>query len=127
MFRWGAENEIVPGAVVRDIDNVAGLRKGRTTARETAPVKPVAEGHVEAIEPFVSRQVWAMIRLQRLTGMRPGEARIMRACDIEMDGDVWEYRPHEHKTEHHDIERTVYLGLDAQAIVREFLKPNTKS
>ena len=125
MFKWAVENEHVPGRVFEDIKNIVGLRRGRTVARETAPVKPVAESHVKAIEPFVARQVWAMIRLQRLSGMRPGEACIVRSCDIEMDGDVWEYRPHEYKTEHHDIERVVCLGLDAQAIVREFLKPDT--
>ena len=59
--------------------------------------------------------------------MRPGEVCIVRACDIETDGDVWEYRPHEHKTEHHDIERVVDLGEQAQAIIREFLKPDTEA
>ncbi|MCH8853321.1 MAG: site-specific integrase [Planctomycetes bacterium] len=127
MFKWAAENEIVPGRVFEDLKNVAGLRKGRTAARETAPVRPVSEEHVKAIEPHVARQVWAMIRLQRLTGMRPGEACIVRSCDIEMDGDIWDYRPHEYKTEHHDIERIIPLGLGAQAIVREFLKPDTEA
>ncbi|MCH8881588.1 MAG: tyrosine-type recombinase/integrase [Planctomycetes bacterium] len=127
MFRWGVENEMVPGSVLQDLQAVAGLRKGRSAARETEPVKPVDEEYVKAVEPFVSRPVWAMIRLQRLTGMRPGEARIVRACDIAMDGDIWEYRPHEYKTEHHDIERVIPLGLDAQAIVREFLKTDTEA
>lgn len=127
MFRWGVENELVPPTVFQALQAVAGLRKGRSAARETAPVKPVSEEYVKAVKPFVSPQVWAMIRLQRLTGMRPGEACIVRACDIEMEGDIWEYRPHEYKTEHHDIERVVCLGLDAQAIIREFLKPDTEA
>ena len=30
-----------------------------------------------------------MVQLQLLTGMRPGEAVIMRPVDLEMAGDVW--------------------------------------
>ena len=36
-------------------------------------IRPVVDADVEAVRPFVSRQVWAMIELQRLTGMRSGE------------------------------------------------------
>ena len=91
-------------------------------------MKPVAVEHAEASKPFLSRQVWAVIRIELLSGMRPGEVCIMRACDIEMTGDVWDYRPHEYKTEHHEeIERVVALGERAQAIVREFLKPDSRA
>ncbi len=127
IFKWGVENELVPPAVYQALQAVAGLRKGRSAARETEPVKPVAVDYVEASKPFVSRQVWAMIRIELLAGMRPGEVCIMRACDIEMDGDVWNYRPHDYKTEHHDIERIIPLGQRAQAIVREFLKPDSRA
>ncbi|MCH8968607.1 MAG: site-specific integrase [Planctomycetes bacterium] len=127
IFKWGVENELVPPAVYQALQAVAGLRKGRSAARETEPVKPVAVEYVEASKPYLSRQIWAMIRIELLAGMRPGEVCIMRACDIEMVGDVWDYRPHEYKTEHHDIERVVALGERAQAIVREFLKPDTEA
>ncbi len=55
------------------------------------PYTPVAVEHAEASKPFLSRQVWAMFRIELLSGMRPGEVCIMRACDIKMDGDVWDY------------------------------------
>ena len=55
------------------LKTVSGLPKGRTDAKETEPVQPVADEAVDAIRPHVARQVWAMIELQRLTGMRPGE------------------------------------------------------
>ncbi len=87
----------------------------------------MAVEYVEASKPYLSRQVWAMIQIELLAGMRPGEVCIMRACDIEMDGDVWNYRPHDSKTEHHDIERIIPLGQRAQAIVREFLKPDSRA
>ena len=65
---------------------------------------------VKAVQPLVSRQVWAMIELQGLTGMRPGEVVLMRTSDLEMTGDVWTYTPHRHKTEHHGKKREVLLG-----------------
>jgi hypothetical protein len=68
-FKWAVENEKVPATVHHGLKAVTGLKKGRTTAHELEPVKPVPEAHVEAVRPFVSRQVWAMIELQRLTGM----------------------------------------------------------
>ena len=48
----------------------------------TSGLRRAADAAVDAVKPFVSRQVWAMIELQRLTGMRAGEVCIMRGCDI---------------------------------------------
>ena len=73
LFKWAVENELVPPGVHHGLKAVAGLQKGRSEARETEPVRPVPDAPVEAIRPHVARQVWAMIELQRLTGMRPGE------------------------------------------------------
>jgi hypothetical protein len=52
---------------------VPGLPKGRGAARETDPVTPPPEGHVEAALPFLRPPVAAMVKLQLYTGMRPGE------------------------------------------------------
>lgn len=78
--------------------------------------------HVDAVLPLVSVQVAAMIRLQLLTGMRPGEVRLMRGSELEMTGRVWTYTPASHKTEHHGIDRPIYLGPQAQAVIEPFLK-----
>src|SRR3954454_3124492 len=77
------------------------LKKGRSAAREAEGGTPVPDAYVDAIRPYVSRQVWAMIELQRLTGMRPGEVTMMRTCDLDMTGQRWVYTPRRHKTEHH--------------------------
>ena len=100
LFKWAVENELVGPAVHQAIKAVAGLQRGRTEAREPEPVGPADGAAVEAIRPFVSRQVWAMVELQRLTGMRPGEVTAMRAGDVDASGDVWVYRPAGHKTAH---------------------------
>ncbi len=121
-FKWAVENELVPGAVTHALDAVAGLKKGRTEARESPKVETVPIEYVHAVKPFVSRQVWAMIELQVLSGMRPGEATILRTADLDMSGEEWEYRPSSHKTEHHDRERIVYFGPQAQEVLKPWLK-----
>ena len=120
--KWAVENERVAASVHHGLKAVAGLKKGRTEAKELDPVKPVPEAHVEAVRPFVARQVWAMIELQRLTGMRPGEVCQMRTCDIDVAGKVWSYVPPRHKTEHHGRKREIPIGPRAQAILRPWLK-----
>lgn len=122
MFKWGVENEIVPTAVHVALSAMAGLRYGRSSAKEGEPVLPVPATDIVALEPHVGRQVWAMIQLQLVTGMRPGEVRTMRMCDINMSGATWEYRPAEHKTEHHGRQRVIFIGPIGQEIVRPFLK-----
>jgi integrase len=124
-FKWAASQELVPPSVFHGLQAVDGLRKRKTGAPETDPVKPVPEEWVKSTLDCVSRQVGGMIRLQWATGMRPGEAVIMRGCDLDTSGKVWVYTPQWHKTEHHGHERPIYLGPQAQAIVSEFLKPDT--
>jgi integrase len=93
VFRWAVEQELVPPSVYQGLLAVRGLQRGRSKARETEPVKPVPDAFVEATLPYVRPQVAAMARLQRLTGMRPGEVVIMRALDLDTTGKVWLYRP----------------------------------
>lgn len=122
LFKWGVENEYVTPMTHHALSQVRGLSRGRTKARESEAVRPVSDSHVEAVQPFVSRQVWTMIRLQKLTGMRPGEVCLMRAQDIDQTASTWIYRPGSHKTEHHGHERKVYLGPKAQGVLREWLR-----
>jgi len=121
MFKWGVENELISGEVLANVNAVAGLRYGRSAAVESEPVTPVPEHDIEAVREFVTTPVWAMIQLQKATGMRPGEVRLLRVCDIDMSGIVWEYRPSEHNTEHHGRKRVIFIGPLGQAILRPFL------
>lgn len=122
MFRWAVENELTPVTTYQALAAVTGLRKGRSSAREPAPVLPVADAAVEAALPFLTAPVQAMVRLQRLTGCRPGEICAMRPTNIERSGDVWCYWPPAHKTEHHGLERRIYLGPRAQAVLQPWLQ-----
>ena len=122
MVKWAVENELLPADRYHALQAVAGLKLGRTTAPDMPPVKPVPDGLVAAVLPHVSAQVAAMINLQLLTGMRPGEVCIMRTCDIDRSGEVWLYTPSRHKTQHHAHVRQVFLGPQSQQVVAPFLK-----
>lgn len=121
IFRWGVEQELLTPNVLQSLEAVVGLKQGRSQARETMRVKPVCDDHVNAVKPYVSRQVWGIIQLQLLTGMRSTEVCTMRAMDIDTRGKVWTYTPASHKTEHHGRDRVIDLGPKAQAIVKSFL------
>jgi len=62
-----------------------------------------------------------MVRFQRLTGCRPGEVCSIRPCDVDTSSDVWVYRPHSHKTQHHGRERRIFIGPQAQDVLRPYL------
>ena len=121
-FKWAAENELVPASVWHSLRAVDGLRKGRCRARETAPVRPVPDAHIDAVVAHVLPPVAAMIQVQRLTGMRPGEVVAMTTGDVDRSGDIWLYRPKRHKTEHHGHERSIPIGPRARAILELWLK-----
>ncbi len=121
IFKWAARKKLVPMSVYQDLALVEGLRRGRSRARETDPVRPVQEALVRAIEPHVAGPVWAMVQLQWLTGMRSGEVVIMRGADLDTRGRVWVYTPASHKTEHHGHARKVDLGPRAQELIRPHL------
>src|SRR5262249_7945873 len=105
-FAWAAEEELIPAAMSNSLIPVKGLKKGRTEAREKARVGPVSDAHVEAVLSKVSRLVADVLRVMRLTGMRPGEALSMTAAEIDRtDPSCWIYRPGHHKTAHKGIGR----------------------
>lgn len=121
MFRWASSNELVPVTVHQSLATVAGLKKGRTEAPEPKRILPVSDEIVDATLPHLSPIVADMVRFQRLTGCRPGEVCILRPMDIDRGGDVWEYHPESHKTEHHHRERVIPIGPKCQDIIRPYL------
>jgi integrase len=127
VFKWGVSEELIKPEVLVGLQSVAGLKRGRSAAYETEPVKPVAQHIVDQTLPYLTKPVAAMVRLQLLTGMRPGEVCAMRGCDLDMSGDVWLYRPPHHKGAYRGLDRVICLGPQAQEIVREFLKLDTQA
>jgi integrase len=123
ILKWAVSEGMIPPSVHHGLQAVSGLRRGRCGVRESEPVKQVPDAFIDAIRPYVSRQVWAMVQLQRLSGMRPGEVVIIRTIDVDTSGRVWTYTPESHKTEHHGRSRRIRLGPAAQQILGPWLRP----
>ncbi len=126
-FKWAAGEEQIPATVAAALATVSGLRAGRTDARETAPIQPAPNDAVEAALEKLPEVVADMVRVQRLTGMRPGEVCTLRPCDLDRSEEVWVYRPATHKTEHHGQDRVVFIGPRAQAILLRYLARDADS
>ena len=109
MFQWATANEMLAASVYHGLQTVAGLRAGRSEARESDPVKPVSEEHVYNTLRYLSRTVAAMVKLQLLTGMRPGEVCTMRSDEIDRTSEIWIYRPLQHKTLYHGHLREIAI------------------
>jgi integrase len=115
-------NELLPVAVYQALLTVPGLRKGRTAAKEKPPVGPVPDDIIEKTLPHLPPIVAAMVRIQRLTGMRPQEVVGLRPLDLDMsDPACWVYQPGRHKSEHHDRQRVIFLGPQAIEVLKPFL------
>lgn len=126
-FKWAVSEELIPPAVFEGLRAVVGLRRGRTAARETGPVLPVDDVHVDAIFPHVVPQVAAMVRLQRMTGMRPCEVVMIRVCEIDMTKEIWIYTPADHKNSWRGHERHIPIGPKAQELIKPFLKLSSEA
>jgi integrase len=127
VFQFGVARELIPATILHALEAVEGLRRGLTKAPESVPIRPVPDAFVDAIRPHVGRHVWGLVEIMRVTGMRPAEACMMRACDLDMNGPVWLYTPQRHKTEHHGHSRTVVIGPKGQVVLREFLTMDTEA
>lgn len=121
LIKWGVRKKLVPTAVYGELLTVEALKRGRTAALETDRVKPVPPEHIEAVLGRVNRHVAAMIRIQLLTGARPGELCIMRRGDIDTGGAVWIYKPTKHKNQYRGQSREIYFGPQSPIIENRFL------
>lgn len=51
IVKWGVGEELVPSGVMEALRAVDGLKRGRSDARETPPVRPVPDAIVEGRAP----------------------------------------------------------------------------
>lgn len=121
MFKWAVAEELIPSDVWQSLRSVAGLKRGRSTAPERPRVLPVSIEEIQHTIPHMSPIVADMVRLQMLTGMRPGEVCRLTPAQIDRSNDIWEYRPETHKTSHHGLERVIYFGPQSQQVIAKYL------
>ena len=121
-FRWLVEEGFVAPAVPQALDSVRPLKKGRTEARESDPVRPACLEDVEATIPFLSAPLAIVVQILLFTGARSGEILSMRPADIDRSSDVWLYRVRQHKGTHRGQERAIPLGPRAQRALEPLLR-----
>jgi hypothetical protein len=73
LFAWGVEQEVVDVRIHQALTTVRGLARGRSSAAERPPVRPVTPEQINAALPYLSPILRTMIQFQRLTGCRPIE------------------------------------------------------
>lgn len=122
-WKWAVSEQLVPPATYQALASVAGLSAGRTAAVERVPVAPAPPAAVRLAYRHLDRHWRAMVHLQALTGMRPGEVCRLRGDEIDRDGPAgcWVYRPARHKTAWRGHSRDVVLGPRAQRVLRPWL------
>lgn len=120
VFKWGVSEELVPAEVLARLASVQGLQRGRSEAHDPDPVAPVTDADVDAVLPHVPRGVRGLILFQRYTGARPGEACILRMCDVDTSGTEWTYTPPTHKSAWRGKSRTIAIGPRCKQLLAEF-------
>lgn len=121
MFRWAVSEELVPVEVYQALRTVAGEQRGRSAAKPRKIVQAVSNEVIEQTMPKLPEVVQSMVKLQRLTGMRPAEVCLIRPCDLQEYDGVWLYTPERHKTEHHGKSRVIVIAGKAQAVLTPYL------
>jgi integrase len=127
MIGWGVANEMLPGDALHRLQAVEGIRANQPGIIPPKKVLPVSEADVQAILPHLTPATRAMVVLQCLTGMRPGEVVRLTTGEIDRSGDVWVYRPREHKTASRGKHRMVPMGPRAQEILKPWLRADPEA
>lgn len=121
-LRWCASQEMIPVSVVTALELVPGLSRGRTAARETDAVAPVALSDVMATIPHMSPTVAVMVQVQLLCGMRPQDVCRMTTSAVDTSRDIWLYRPAAHKTSYRGQALVKAIPPAAQELLRPLLR-----
>ena len=120
-FRLAAENEKLSPENYQSMQAVKPLQKGKTKAPETDRIQPIDEESVEKTLQHLHGIAADMVRIQLLTGMRPGEVCQLKPNCIDSSGEIWRFTPEHHKNEHRDQSRVICIGNQAQDILRPYL------
>lgn len=130
MFTWAVAGELVH-MNLEALRAVSPLKRGRSPApgikppRECGRVLPADLEMVEATMEHLPPELATMVRLQLLTGMRPAEVCAIRGGDVGAtpNPNVFAYRvaANANKTDHHDIDRVVWLGPKAIELLLPWL------
>lgn len=111
VFKWGVARGVVEPNILVGLQVVEGLKRGRTSARESDLVRPIDDVSVQKTAKAASEVVADLIFFIRRTGCRPGEAFQLRMRDVVFSEPVWIFFPEHYKTEHHARARRRFIPI----------------
>ena len=122
MMAWALDEAIIPATVKAELTQVKGVKRGRTSAPERQPVRPVDDATISATIQHMTPNTADMVRIHRLTGMRPCELCGLRWSLIDTSRTPWVYRvpPEINKNEWRGElgqPRVICIGPKARAIL----------
>ena len=122
MMEWALDEAIIPATVKAELTQVRGVKRGRTIAPERQPVRPVDDATISATVEHMMPNTADMVRVHRLTGMRPCELCALRWSLIDTSRLPWVYRvpPEANKNDWRGElgqPRVVCIGPKARAIL----------
>ncbi len=97
------------------------IAQGRGGVREGKPIEQIDLATIDATLGELTPIVADMVRLQLVSGARPGEIYSLPPGQLDRSGEVWLYRPAQHKTRYRGKERVVCFGPQAQTILTKYL------
>ena len=92
MLCWALDEALIPATVKAELTQVRGVKRGRSAAPERAPVRPVDDATIAATVEHMMPNTADMVRVHRLTGMRPCELCALRWSLIDTSRTPWVYR-----------------------------------
>ena len=92
MLGWALDEALITATVKAELTQVKGVKRGRTAAVERPPVRPVDDATIAATLEHMMPNTADMVRVHRLTGMRPCELCALRWSQIDTSRLPWVYR-----------------------------------
>ena len=122
MISWALDEALITAAVKAELTQVKGVKRGRTAAHEGEPVRPVDDATVSVTVAMMMPNTADMVRLHRVTGMRPCELCALRWSRIDTSRTPWVYRVPADANKNawrgeFGVPRVVCLGPKARAIL----------
>lgn len=120
MVPWAFDEGLVLASTREELAAPVPLKRGRSAAKESVPVRPVDDATIAATIAHMMPNTADMVRVHRLTGMRPEELCAMTWELIDTFAEPWIYRPARHKNDWRGEwgqPRAVLIGPKARAIL----------
>lgn len=120
MWAWALDEGLIGAQVKAELSQVQPMKPHRTALREPVPVLAAPDDVVDAVCKVAPANFADMVRVHRLTGMRPEEVCAMRWEHIDTSRKPWIYRPPFFKTQWRGMIRAVLIGPKARKILAKY-------